>query len=98
MCGMTRPCRGFRPIVLPLLLLVLLPGGCDTPDDLVKPKAGGANAPAAAAEDVVAMAESLPADLGVNEWLLDVCKQHGFPARLDGEWVAFEGSPVRLGA
>jgi hypothetical protein len=76
------------PVTAVASLLALLLAGCND-RDLVTVPAQPSNTSQVAA---------LPADRGLNEWLLDVCKQHKMPARLDGDWVVFSNAPVKLNA
>ena len=73
------------PLALPLLgALVLVPVACsDDPLDGVVVRPAAAEPP-------------MHVDPEVNQFLLELCKGHGLPARLDGDWVAFDGSAVRM--
>jgi hypothetical protein len=72
------------PFIRMLLLASLLLSSCS--DDPLK--------------DVIAQKpppeEQLPVHRDVNQFLLDVAREHGLPARVEGDWVAFDGSAVRM--
>ena len=76
------------PITSLAIVLALVLAGCNDRDS-VKVPAQPSNTSQVAA---------LPADRELNNWLLDVCKQHKMSARLDGDWVVFSNAPVKLNA
>src|SRR5688572_18289835 len=73
-----------RSIWLPLAVAIVLPlGGCE------KESANNAPPPPPTAREIAG-------DPEVNRWLLDVAREHQVPAEMDGDWVAFTGTAVRM--